>query len=126
MDCYFGSFDLPQDNESDKSAVVAFQIPTAGIRFKAPFAAADKFHSNLASLLALLEFIDSNQKYFADHTFQIYGNDPQVVEAVNKRQGVPPIFGPLLDKAEEYRRRYRFSLQWVASRDNPLYDDLLD
>ncbi|MFH1685915.1 MAG: hypothetical protein ABIE70_00145 [bacterium] len=126
MDCYFGSFDLPEDNALDKSAVVAFHIPTAGIRFKAPFAAADTFHSNLASLLALLEFIDSNQKYFSNHTYQIYGNDLQVVNAVNRRQEVSPIFLPLLQKAVEYRQKYRFSLEWVAGRDNPLYDDLLD
>lgn len=126
MDCYFGSFDLPEDSSSEKSSVVAFHIPTAGIRFKAPFAAADTFHGNLASLLALLEFIDSNQKYFSDHTYQIYGNDVQVVNAVNKRQDVPPIFNPLLEKTAEYRQKYRFSLEWIANRDNPLQDDILD
>ena len=37
MDCYFGSYELPDDAQIDKSAVVMFTIPELGIKFKAPF-----------------------------------------------------------------------------------------
>ena len=126
MDCYFGSYEMPEDSQSEKSAVVAFHIPQVGIRFKAPFNAYDPIHSDLASLLALLEFIDSNQKYFSNHTYTIFGNNQQVVDFVNQRTESPEIFAHLLEKARDYRDRYRFSLQWIPARDNPLYEDLLD
>jgi len=126
MDCYFGSYELPEDSPTEKSAVVAFHIPQVGIRFKAPFAGADRTHTELASLLALLEFIDSNQKYFSNHTFQIYGNSLPVVNYMNQREATPEIFSHLLERALDYREKYRFSIEWIPARDNPLYEDLLD
>jgi hypothetical protein len=126
MECYFGSFELPDDNPSTKSAVVAFQIPQVGIHFKAPFAATDPNHSDLASLLALLEFIDSNQRYFSNHTYQIFGNNLRVVNFLNRREETPEMFESLLEQARDYRERYRFSIEWIPARDNPLYEDLLD
>lgn len=126
MDCYFGSFELPEDNDTGKNTIVAFHIPDIGIRFKAPFESVNHDHSDFASLLALLEFIDSNQKYFSRHTYQIYGNNLRVVNLVNGREKVPVIYKPLIEKAEKFREKYRFSLEWVPSWDNTVFDKLLD
>ena len=126
MECYFGSLALPEENELGKSTVVMFTIPEIGITFKAPFDAVDPDHSDLASLLALLEFIDSNQKYFTKHTYQIYGNNLRIINQVNQREQAPPIFSELLDRTKKYREKYRYSLEWVPSRDNSAYDSLLD
>ncbi|MBD3333855.1 hypothetical protein GF356_13480 [candidate division GN15 bacterium] len=126
MECYFGSVDLPEDNAIDKSAVVSFHIPDLGIRFKAPFDAVDRNHGDYASLLALLEFIDSNQKYFANHTFQIYGNNITVINQINRREDPPPVFNHLLKKALGYRERYRFSLEWIPTDDNAAFEDLFN
>lgn len=125
MECYFGSLDLPKGNDSAKSAVVAFQIPQIGIKFKAPFAAVDPDHGDLASLLALLEFIDSNQKFFSNHTYQIFGNNLRIVNILNGREHTPPKFAGLVARADEYRERYHFSLDWVPSSDNPALDESL-
>ena len=126
MECYFGSLSLPDDNQVGKNAVVMFAIPELGIRFKAPFEGLDLDHCDLASLLALLEFIDSNQKYFAKHTYQIYGNNQRVINQVNQREQPPPIFQELMERTSEYRAKYNYSLQWVPSRDNTVFDGLLD
>lgn len=126
MECYFGSYELPSDNQQDKSAVVTFTIPEVGIAFKAPFDGVCNDHTDFASLLALLEFIDSNQKYFSDHTYQIYGNNHRVVNAVNKIEHPPGEYLHLLHKALNYRDNYRYSLEWIAARDNPVYDQLFD
>ena len=126
MDCYFGSYELPEGNELEKSAVVTFNIPGIGIRFKAPFAAVDPDHGDLAALLALLEFIDSNQKYFSKHTYQIYGNNQRVVNGVNRRQPMAAKFAELLTKAQTYRDKYGYSLEWVPAEQNPAYDSLFD
>jgi hypothetical protein len=103
-----------------------FCIPEVGIRFKAPFDAVDKNHSDLASLLALLEFIDSNQKYFTNQALQIFGNNLSIINQVNGREEPPDIFAHLMDKASQYREKYRFSLDWVPSSENAAIDPLFD
>lgn len=122
MECFFGSQALPDDNQIGKTAVVMFTIPDIGVRFKAPFDGVDHDHCDLASLLALLEFIDSNQKYFARPNYQIFGNNRRIIDQVNQREVPPLIFGPLMEKASAYREKYGFSLDWVPSRDNQASD----
>jgi len=126
MECYFGSINLPDGNELDKTAIVAFVIPELGIKFKAPFDAVDSDHGDFASLLALLEFIDGNQKYFTNKAYQIYGNNLSIVNQVNQRQEMEPKFSPLMVKAMTYKEKYGFSLEWVRSENNPAQDALFD
>ena len=126
MDCYFGSYELPEGNQLDKSAVVIFSIPDLGIKFKAPFDGVNNDHNDFASLLALLEFIDSNQKYFSNHTYQIFGNNKKIINQVNNHEQPPLIFTPLMQKAKDYRKKYRFSLSWIKPDDNPVYRSLFD
>jgi hypothetical protein len=125
MNCYFGAYKYPQLETTGKTAVVMFHIPDVGIRFKAPFQAVSDDHSDYASLLALLEFIDSNQKYFSNRAYQIFGNNARVINQINGRETFPPEFEALVDKARQYREKYHFSLQWVPSQDNTVYDSLL-
>ena len=126
MDCYFGAYELPAKQDTAQPAVVTFHIPDVGIKFKAPFKGVNVDHCDFASLLALLEFIDSNQKYFSNHTYQIFGNNRTVIDQVNGRLPLPKSFSPLMEKARNYREKYRFSLEWVPSSENSAYDPLLD
>ena len=126
MDCFFGTFELPRPDDRGKNAIVTFSIPELGIRFKAPFRGVNRHHCDLASLLALLEFIDSNQKYFTDRTYQIFGNNPTIINQVNGREPFPPEFTPLMERAARYRRKYRFSLEWIPTADNAAFDRLSD
>lgn len=126
MECYFGARKLAKATTDGKSSVVMFYIPDAGIRFKAPFAGVDQDHSDLASLLALLEFIDSNQKYLTKQTYQLYGDNVSIINQVNGRANVREEFGNLMAKTTKYRDKYRFSLEWVPSAENSATDELLD
>lgn len=126
MECYFGTYPLPDTNAVGKTAVVLFHIPDIGIRFKAPFNGVNSDHSDLASLLALLEFIDTNQKYFANRTFQIYGNNLGLINQLNGREQSPETLRPLVEKAQEYRMKYRYSVEWIPARENSALDSLLD
>jgi len=105
MDCYFGAYELPAEHDNAQAAIVTFHIPDVGIKFKAPFKGVNVDHCDFASLLALLEFIDSNQKYFSN---------------------LPNSFSPLMEKAKNYRDKYRFSLEWIPTSENSAYDPLLD
>lgn len=126
MECYFGSQSLPYGNELDKTAVVSFSIPEIGIRFKAPFKGIDTNHSDFASFLALLEFIDSNQKYFSNHTYQIYGNNLSIINQINKREQIDEQFLPLYEQACLFKEKYKFSLEWIPTQDNLAGYDLFD
>ncbi len=125
MDCFFGAYPLPEQNDTGKTALVLFSIPELGIRFKAPFAGEDLDHSDFASLLALLEFIDSNQKYFTNKTFQIFGNNLTLINQLNGREAIPHRYSPLIQKATAYRQKYHFSLDWIPARENSAFDTLL-
>ena len=135
MNCYFGAYRYPSLESQDKpvgagpdgrTVVVMFHIPDVGIRFKAPFGAVNDDHSDYAGLLALLEFIDSNQKYFSNRAYQIFGNNARVINQINGREHCPPEFGDLVEKARQYRQKYHFSLSWIPSQDNTVFDSLLD
>lgn len=126
MECYFGARKLENTTTDGKSSVVMFCIPDAGIRFKAPFDGVDQEHSDLASLLALLEFIDTNQKYLAKQTYQLYGDNLDLVNCLNGRGRTREEFSHLLVKAAKYRAKYRFSLEWIPSAENSAIDELLD
>lgn len=126
MECYFGSFPLPDDNQVDKTAIVLFTIPDLGIKFKAPFDAVNGDHGDYASLLSLLEFIDGNQKYFSNNTFRIYGNNLKIINQVNEQEITPLEFSNLFKKAKNYREKYKFSLNWIAVDSNPVFQSLFD
>ncbi|MFQ5452656.1 MAG: hypothetical protein ACE5D6_00515 [Candidatus Zixiibacteriota bacterium] len=126
MECYFGSYQLPTGNQLKKSAVVIFYIPDLGIKFKAPFDGVDLDHNDYASLLALLEFIDSNQKYFTNNTYEIYGNNLKVINQINQREQPPLKYTNLVEKTLNYRKKYRFSLDWVGVNSNQVFKELFD
>ncbi|MCK4301629.1 MAG: hypothetical protein KAW91_02585, partial [candidate division Zixibacteria bacterium] len=69
---------------------------------------------------------DGNQKYFSNHTYLIYGNNLKVVNLVNRRETPPGRFAHLLEKTQTYREKYRFSLEWIPTNDNPVFDTLFD
>jgi len=126
MDCYFGTRQLPETQSEGKTAVVMFAIPELGISFKAPFAAVDRDHGDLASMLALLEFIDSNQQYLTGKNYQLFGDNLSIINQVNGQAAIRMEFVELLKKAVKYRDKYRFALGWVPSAENYAVDQLLD
>ena len=126
MDCFFGSYNLPEDNDFSKSGLVVFHIPELGIRFKAPFDGIDEYHTDFAALLALLEFIDSNQKFMKRPVYQIFCDNKSLVNQLNNIEPLPDKFMGLYQKARGYKEKYRFSLNWVKPDKNSALDNLYD
>lgn len=126
MDCFFGSYNLPEDNDFSKSGLVVFHIPELGIRFKAPFDGIDEYHTDFAALLALLEFIDSNQKFMKRAAYQIFCDNKSLVNQLNNIEPLPDKFMGLYQKARDYKEKYRFSLNWVKADKNSALDNLYD
>ncbi|MBN4076275.1 hypothetical protein JYT16_01010 [Gemmatimonas aurantiaca] len=97
---------------------MAFEIPELGIGFKAPFEG-DTDQTDFASLLALLEFVDLNRKLFKNRALQIFGGNLRIVKALNSGSIEEAEYRGFLDKALDYRQKYRFSLEWTPARRNP-------
>jgi hypothetical protein len=125
MECYFGSYRPGSEGEDRKRRLVCFSIPSAGIAFKAPFAG-EELHTEYASLLTLLEFIELNRKLFDGKKLEIYGNNLDIVEQVNEEKPCRYEFGELLRKALEYKKKYQYTLGWVPREHNPSTGSLFD
>jgi hypothetical protein len=125
MECFFGSY-LPLSHQDKNSKrLVCFSIPDAGIAFKAPFTG-EELHTDYASLLTLLEFVEMNGKMFEGHNLKIYGDNIDLVNQVNQKKPCMFEFSELLRKALEYKKKYNFSLGWVPPENNPSTNLLFD
>jgi len=118
MECYFGSFQSEKNNGHRGKMLVCFTIPTAGIAFKAPFAG-EELHTEYASLLSLLEFVELNQKIFEGKEIKIYGDNLELINQVNLKSVCRYEFSDLLKKTLDYRDKYNFSLGWVPKNNYP-------
>jgi len=124
MDLYFGSFKPGSKTDASKM-LVCFSIPDVGIAFKAPFTG-EELHTEYASLLTLLEFIELNQKLFTGKDLMIYGDNPDVINQVNEKSECQYEFTELLRKALEYKKKYNYKLGFVLSSNNPSTNSLFD
>jgi hypothetical protein len=113
-----------QDNGHQKM-LVCFTIPSAGITFKAPFSG-EAMHTEFASLLTLLEFIELNDKLFKGKNLKIYGDNLEVINQINLKSVCRFEFSDLLKKALDYRERFKYSLGWVPKEKNPAINSLFD
>jgi len=124
MDCYFGSYSRGEAESTQKEMLVCFSIPSAGIAFKAPFCG-EELHSNYASLLTLLEFIDLNRKLFKGRHLKIYSDSLELIKQIRSNT-CRLEFTELLRKVLEYKKKLSWSIDWIPKNDNPSVDYLFD
>ena len=116
---------LSLSSSDNHKMLVCFSIPDAGISFKAPFAG-EELHTEYASLLTLLEFIEMNQKLFVGKDLKIFGNNLELIKQVNMQAVCQYEFTELLKKTLDYKVKYEFSLGWVPKENNPALNSLFD
>jgi hypothetical protein len=117
MELYFASMTSSGMRPSQRNLVI-FAIPDLGVRFKAPYAAAE-MTLDYASLLTLLEFVEINPKLFANRALELYCHNADLVKQVNTCQVDTPDLAPYLQKALEYRQKLNYSINWISPDDNP-------
>jgi len=126
MECYFGSCERNGRCHDAKKMLVCFSIPAAGIVFKAPFSGEEELHSEYASLLTLLEFIEMNYKLFTGEELKIFGDNLELISQINENHPCRYEFSELLKKTLEYKKKYNFTLGWVPKTNNPSVNNLFD
>jgi hypothetical protein len=125
MECFFGIYQPNHGKLDPGKMLVCFSIPSAGISFKAPFSG-EELHTEYASLLTLLEFIELNEKLFKGQELRIYGDNLELINQVNLKSVCRYEFSELLKKALDYRDKYKFSLGWIPRENNPATNFLFD
>ncbi len=125
MDCFFGSFHQNKPGRDEHDRLVCFSIPDAGIIFKAPFNGGP-LHTDYASLLTLLEFVELNDKLFEGKELHIYGDNLDLVNQVNQKIVCRYEYTELLRKALDYKKKYSFQLGWVPRDNNPSLGSLFN
>jgi hypothetical protein len=125
MELYFGSHKPGGGDGKSNQRLVCFSIPRAGISFKAPFSG-DKLHTQYASLLTLLEFVELNQKIFSGKSLKIYGDDLDLINQINELKKPEYEFTELLKKALDYKKKYNYQIGWVPKESNPSTGSLFD
>ena len=124
MNFYFGIYNRDNQAGGDKSMLVCFSIPEAGISFKAPFAG-EELHTEYASLLTLLEFIELNRKMFEGKELNIYSDNLDLIGQINDKT-CQYEYSQLLSKTLEYKAKFTFSIGWVPKGQNPAVRNLFD
>jgi len=117
MDLYFGSLQR-QSGESTLDALVTFTIPDIGVRFKAPYKAEGTV-VDYASLLTLLEFVDINPQLFSNRALELYSHNFELIQQINSCMVDDLQLQPYLQKALEYRKKLKYSINWISRPDNP-------
>ncbi len=125
MELYFGSYQRRSSLRNSNGMLVCFAIPEAGISFKAPFSG-EELHTEYASLLTLLEFVELNFKMFRGQPLKIFGANLELVNQVNMKAVCAYEFTELLKKTLDYKDKYNFSLGWVPPNHNPATSSLFD
>ncbi len=124
MNCYFGIHNRDNQAADDKSMLVCFSIPEAGISFKAPFAG-EELHTEYASLLTLLEFIELNRKMFEGKELNIYSDNLDLIGQINDKT-CKYEYSQLLSKTLEYKEKFTFSIGWIPKGQNPAVRNIFD
>jgi len=125
MECYFGTHQTPDSRPENGARLVCFSIPAAGITFKAPFRGDEELHTEYASLLTLLEFIELNQKIFAGKQLKIYGDNLELIKQI-QNSTCRHEFSDLLRQVLKYKSKYKYSLGWIPKDQNPSTSFLFD
>ena len=124
MELFFGSLENLSPH-LENSNMVIFSIPDIGVQFKAPFAARD-LALDYAALLTLLEFVEVNPQLFANRALELFCNNFDLVNQVNNSFVNSSDFVPLLKKTLEYRKKLKFSINWIPEDDNPIRHPEID
>jgi hypothetical protein len=123
MKCFFYGYNRDGEGSTGFNSLVSFAIPDVGITFRAQFKGGLE-ECEYASLLALLEFIELNPHLFRNRRIEVFGNNHQIINQVNRGTQPPQDLEPYLNMAMDYRNKIPFTLNWIPDSENIAQDGL--
>lgn len=111
MELYFGSSE-GLNTDLKPHNLVTFSIPDIGVKFKAPFPAQD-LALDYASLLTLLEFVETNPQLFGNRALELYSSSSELVEQINSCKVDQKELIPFLQRALQFRSKMKYSINCI-------------
>lgn len=125
MKCFVSVKMLLKDKEKKQNGLISFAIPDLGVLFKTRDFG---FHYELEykSLLALLRFIETNDKAFRNQKLSVLCSSPLLIYQMNENSLCQKEVEPDRNLALAYKRKLGFALSWVPEIENRALNGMMD
>jgi len=125
MKCYIYGSNLSDSITEVREGVIGFFIPDIGVIYRTRFRG-NRYDCEYESLLALLEFIDSNSDTLSRKNLEILTDSAVVVYQLNGKMPVNEKLLARFRRAELFRHRFRFNISWTPTSLNRAASSLPD
>ncbi|UCC79405.1 MAG: hypothetical protein JSW64_14210 [Candidatus Zixiibacteriota bacterium] len=115
--CYFFGLNFSKDKMSKSTGLAGFSIPDLGIVFRSKFKGT-LFECQYAGLLALLRFIDANNKSFKGIRFEILSDSAVIVFQVTQKKFVSGELVSSFRAVNDFQKKIPFKISWVPEDEN--------
>ncbi|UCB52327.1 MAG: hypothetical protein JSV10_10155 [Candidatus Zixiibacteriota bacterium] len=123
--CFVSVKTLLKDKEKKQTGLVNFAIPDLGVLFKTR-QSGSHYELEYKSLLALLRFIDLNQKAFRNQKLSVLCSSPLLVYQMNENSLCQKEVERDRNLALAYKRKLKFSVSWVPEGENRALSGMMD
>jgi hypothetical protein len=125
MKCYFSAKSESKDKSKEERILISFAIPELGVLFRTHYTG-NFYECTYISLLKLLKFIETNPEVFEKGKIEVLSHDPAIVYQVNQKTACDGSLEKLNGLALLYKRRLKYSLNWIPLNENKAEKGLLD
>ena len=125
MQCFVSVKTLLRDKEKKQNGLISFAIPDLGVLFKTRDFGSH-YQLEYKSLLALLRFIDANEKVFRNQKLNILASSPLLIYQMNENSLCQKEVEQDRNLALAYKRKLKFSVSWVPEGENRASGGMMD
>jgi hypothetical protein len=125
MQCFVSVKTLQRDREKRQNGLISFAIPDLGVLLKTcDFGS--HYELEYRSLLALLRFIETNDKAFRNQKLNVLSSSPLLIYQMNENSLCQKEVERDRNLALAYKRKLKFSLSWVPEGENRAMSGMMD
>ena len=125
MKCFVSVKTLLKDKEKEQDGLISFAIPDLGVLFKIRHFGS-YYELEYKSLLALLRFVEANDKAFRNQKLNVLSSSPLLIYQMNENSLCQKEVEPYRNLALVYKRKMKFSLSWVPEIENRALNGMMD
>jgi len=114
MKCYVYGSNLTGSITEVGSGIIGFFIPDIGVVYRERFVG-NRYECEYESLLALLDFIESNSETIPRNRIEILTDSAVVVYQLNGKMPVNDKLLPRFRRAERLKDKLKFNISWTPT-----------
>jgi hypothetical protein len=117
IQAYFFGTSYNEHKNGSPVGLAGYAIPDLGIIFRTRHEG-NIYECQYAGLLALLNFIELNNKSFQGAKFEILSDSALIIYQISHRKFISRDLTPLYNAAIEYKRKIDYRVTWVPRGEN--------